>query len=516
MKRWLTCGLCCLAGLILWVSCDSPDSSLSTAIRTVGPALGKADGMDQADQDCRIVLRSIGRQPGTNGYQTRCSDSGCNWLWQGSLEISEDTDVAGVHVLYRLVGESDWWQVEATPGASPQPGFQRYEFSISDHLFGPEIAEEELAATQIELVPMFTSPAGARVYDHNRFAGPFENTTLTEENSFASSDGGVCQPEFGRISFLDSWQDYLSGPLRQGAYLLVDYDLNRLPDCRGTHNGYPAWEMVAHARFTPGGELRSGSVVAFENVMGQPTNTARTEALKIKIPLDATAVELWFENRSGAGSDCQVWDSRYGENYRYEIWPAVTDPRCKDIERWTTIHSDMPYATSPYCLDYTVEQQHSADSCEFYLSGLGDGYMGHYGIPNNWLEAYLTVGPQQGKLLGAGMLTIYQDPRTNEVKQRLTLGRQADAATWQTGFIYEKVGYMGSGSYHYQVLQVAFFIDVQRPTGEAVRLWQSQRGANFSWDEAFSLPVSMHYIPYGKIKYAHGDSVIFDARRTCE
>ena len=114
------------------------------------------------------------------------------------------------------------------------------------------------------------------------------------------------------------------------------------------------------------------------------------------------------------------------------------------------------------------------------------------------------------------MLTIYQDPGETELKQRFTFGRQVDAQTWQTGFIYVKPGYMGAGGYNHQVVQLAFFIDVRRPSGEVIRLWQSRQGANYSWEDAFTLPRSVKYIAYGGIGYANEGSEIFDAKRSCQ
>jgi hypothetical protein len=85
----------------------------------------------------------------------------------------------------------------------------------------------------------------------------------------------------------------------------------------------------------------------------------------------------------------------------------------------------------------------------------------------------------------------------------------------KTGFTFVYTGVMGSGSYHYAVAQMAFFIDVKRVTGEVVRLWQSRQGANYSWDDAFGPPTAKLYIPYGNIQYASDGAGVFDAKQAC-
>jgi len=507
-----------LALLALLSSC-APLAPSGEAVRASAPVIGKADGADQSDHSCQVVLREIGRQPGTDGYKTECTGGVCNWVWDGGVELADG--VSGtVHVLYRLKGDATWWQVDATPATHSQPGFVRHDFSIHEHLFGPSASESELAAARIELIPFLELSDGTRIFDHNRRSGDFDNYVLEQGtygagSGFALGDEGACAPVFGRVSFFDSWGEHLSGTLRQGGYLAIDYAIDRLPKCRGTHNGYPAWDIVAYARFEPGGQLLSGSVRELENVNGQPTNTAHARELALKIPGDATSVQIWFRNYTGAGSSCEAWDSNYGKNYSYSVSPPLSDPRCKDIELWTSVHSDVPYAAVPHCLAYTVDKNVNADSCELYLSGFGEGYVGHYGIPNHWLEAYLTVGPQQGQLLGAGMYTRYYDPAKNETGERFGIARQIDAATWQAGFFHQKTGYMGSGSFSYTVKAMAFFIDVRRPSGEVVRLWQSRHGANYDWNDAFGQPTSTTYIPYGNIQYAGSQAGILDVKRAC-
>ncbi|MBW2732124.1 MAG: hypothetical protein JRH20_06995 [Deltaproteobacteria bacterium] len=320
-------------------------------------------------------------------------------------------------------------------------------------------------------------------------------------------------PALAQIHFTSTWDEHLSGELRQGGRLEVSYDLQRLPECRGTHNGFPAWDTRATLRFSPSGTIVEGSVLAFQNDQGVPTNVAYKVPLVVEIPAGATSVELWFKNSTGAGSSCVAWDSNFNANYHYEIQPAADDPRCKQL--WTKQNSDMPYATTPHCVEHHVGPQYNADHCELYVDGIGHGYMAHYGIPNRWLEAYLKVGPQHGDVRAVGMFSRARNQETGEIDPRVTFARQVSSDTWQTGLITLRSNVMRQEGFAYDIETLAFFVDVRRPNGELARLWQSRHGANYSMSDAFSLPTSMKSIPYGNIQYAHPDAAIFDAQRAC-
>jgi hypothetical protein len=189
---------------------------------------------------------------------------------------------------------------------------------------------------------------------------------------------------------------------------------------------------------------------------------------------------------------------------------------CLDVELESGIHTEdeRMVHNQDYCLDYDLAGQYDANYCEFYVQGFGNGMMGHYGIPYYWLVAYLQVGQQEGEVVGVGMFTRYHDSETGAAGQRFSLGIQVADGIWKTGFVYMTSGMM-MGSYSYVVEDFAFFIDVRRPTGEVVRLWQSRQGANYGLNDVFSLPTIKEYIPYGNIQWANNDSVVFDSRSAC-
>jgi hypothetical protein len=502
------------------VSCAAgagdPGAVGSQAVASQAPLLGKADGSDQADHACAVVLRDLARFPAGADPQVQCVGTACTFVWTGHIDVSMDAfaQAPSVAVLYHRSDDPTWWQVEATPSADGgHVGFYHFGITLNDHLFGPDATADELAGLTIELVPFVRLADGARLFDHNRRPGDFDNYSLDQSTGFALGDNdGTCGVTFGRISFLGTWQNLVNGgALHADGWLGIDYSLDRLPECRGTHNGFPAWDIVANVRFIPGGQVTTGSVRQLQTQNGTPTNDALPLELDVKIPSDATAVEIWFHNFSGAGDSCDAWDSSYGANYRFDVAPRADDPRCLNVETYAG-----NYGGTPSCLAYTIAAQADATGCEVSVKDFGDGYEGHYGIPFNWVETHLVMRPTQGEVLNAGMLTLYTDQKDGTAHTRTSLGVPTDASTYHTGFSYLAEAPYGVGTWHYAVNAVAFFVDVRRPSGDVVRLWQSHGGANYSWNDAFGAGTTQDGIAYGNIKWANDGNAILESRQACQ
>jgi hypothetical protein len=510
--RTLTSFALTLAAL-LSACATEPDQG---AIAARSPVLGKADSGDRADRACQVVLRGVARNPGGDDYEFDCATGECLYVWRGSVEVAEDLPAeAGVHVLYHQSGDPTWWQVDARWEPTGQPGYRRYAFALSEHLWGPGGGHGP--GQSIELVAFVRLPGGQRLFDHNRFTHDFDNHWLSPETYFGTHDGGVCQPTVGTLDFQDNWDEVARGARRQGGYLTLRYDLDRLTQCRGTHNGYPAWDITAFVKFFPGGELFSGSVRALMNDQGQPVNQGVELPYTLKIPAGAEAVEIWFRNHTGAGSGCEAWDSNEGQNYRFEVWPAADHPRCLDVELETGIRteSELMAHNAPACLGYELADQLDAGRCEFHVDGFGHGHMGHYGIPVDWLVTFLRIGALDGRVVNAGLYTRHHDRRTGLDGQRFSLGLEVEPGLWRAGFPFFVTGFQGVQPVDLEVLAFAFFVDLQRPSGEVVRLWHSRQGANYAWGDAFTLPVTPQSIPYGNVQWAHPDSVVLESRRAC-
>lgn len=93
------------------------------------------------------------------------------------------------------------------------------------------------------------------------------------------------------------------------------YDPERLPTCRGGRLGMPSWDIRGYVLFHPGGQRFEGSLVQRRD--GRPIEPAQPMPLTVSMPADARQVELWFANSDARF--CLRWDSRIGQNFRYEV-----------------------------------------------------------------------------------------------------------------------------------------------------------------------------------------------------
>lgn len=116
-------------------------------------------------------------------------------------------------------------------------------------------------------------------------------------------------PVLARATYRADWSETLTGSLRGGGALVIDYDPARLPQCRTTYRGYPAWQIDAVYRFD-GGPARSTPV----NQGGEAV------PVRIDVPANALRIETWFRiSTPYPPTGCTAYDSDYGRNYTFAI-----------------------------------------------------------------------------------------------------------------------------------------------------------------------------------------------------
>ncbi|GIF15776.1 DUF6209 family protein [Actinoplanes teichomyceticus] len=116
-------------------------------------------------------------------------------------------------------------------------------------------------------------------------------------------------PVLARATYQADWSETLTGSLRQGGALVIDYDPARLPQCRTTYRGYPAWQIDAFYRFD-GGPVRSTPV----------NQGAEAIPIRIDVPANAQQIETWFTiGVPYPPTGCSAYDSDYGKNYTFSI-----------------------------------------------------------------------------------------------------------------------------------------------------------------------------------------------------
>ena len=130
-----------------------------------------------------------------------------------------------------------------------------------------------------------------------------------EDCSSCPTDCGACPPV---MSFNKDWTETLGGPIVAGRKLKIHYDWERLPTCRGTHNGCAAWTMTVLYTFDLAVPATETTVV-MQNCQSQQFDPV------IDIPGDAKNVWLWARN-ANAIEGCEAWDSAFGANYMFPVF----------------------------------------------------------------------------------------------------------------------------------------------------------------------------------------------------
>lgn len=140
--------------------------------------------------------------------------------------------------------------------------------------------------------------------------------TPAEEVAGDTGADVVAPPGTPVLSFNADFTETLSGPFVQGGKLVIHYDWSRLPACRGTHNGCPAWTMEVFYSFDLASPAGSVSVVSHscDSSVVDPV---------IDIPSDASDVWFWARN-ANAIEQCEAWDSNYDNNYRFPVFAPGT------------------------------------------------------------------------------------------------------------------------------------------------------------------------------------------------
>ncbi|EYF05356.1 DUF6209 family protein [Chondromyces apiculatus] len=116
------------------------------------------------------------------------------------------------------------------------------------------------------------------------------------------------------LTYADNGSESQYGTITGGSTLMVDYDIDRLGQCRLGYMNFKTWNVHVHYRIDGGAEQVLPLTVAW----GQfDLEFRRQTPAFIPIPVGASEVELWF-----VGTDrgnCVQYDSEYGQNYVYTV-----------------------------------------------------------------------------------------------------------------------------------------------------------------------------------------------------
>lgn len=266
--------------------------------------------------------------------------------------------------------------------------------------------------------------------------------------------------------------------------------------------GGPLAELATHTLTFDG---RTGNNYRYVWWLGEHVARSERDDYHYRFRFSADGGVTWYTLGAGDGPDG-------GEPRRLQVRNDSHDldvPECQPAMRW-----DGATNVFPECLPYALSEEFPASHCELYVNALGRGEVSHNGAWAHWLEAYVRVGAPEGELLEVGMWIRYV--RADEVVEELSVGREIEPSYWLTGFTTGRGIPGGPQLAEADVHAFAFFVDVRRPGGEVVRLWQSAGGANYTLDACYAVPGYIHGIGVGSIEYADDSVALFDGRRACQ
>lgn len=307
--------------LVFSAACAGDSSALQAAD---APAVGKADGSDRADRGCQLVLDHVARLAGPDGSR-QAPDGRRYWVWSGEVLATAAATEAGPPSILYANADAGWWEVTAEQVGVTAGGLIRYRFELAEATVEEGLSAAALSRAQVKLIPFVRAAAGGRLFDHNRIGDDLGTYVVDQASGWQVAADGTCQggARQAGLVFAGDFSERQRGALVAGTRVTVDYNLGRLTTCRGTHNGFPAWDVIAHARFEPSGAMVSGTVRGFDAPGGVPTGGGFAVPWQFDVPAGATSVALWFEN---TGIDCQVWDSNLSANYVFPVVAAPASP----------------------------------------------------------------------------------------------------------------------------------------------------------------------------------------------
>ena len=120
------------------------------------------------------------------------------------------------------------------------------------------------------------------------------------------------------LQFLPDWVQTRQGEILRGGSFAIKFAPERLTGCRRNWRGAEVWDIEALIRFHPRGELVHGGLMDQIRTGGVVTALS-PRSLDITVPGDTTQIEMWFHNFVEIGGRCDAWDSRFGENYWFDV-----------------------------------------------------------------------------------------------------------------------------------------------------------------------------------------------------
>lgn len=147
------------------------------------------------------------------------------------------------------------------------------------------------------------------------------------------------------LTFAADWSVTQSAHVVSGGKATIHYDVARLPGCRASYHGFPAWAISAYYT-VDGGPLFTVPVTQFQN--------------GAVVPVDATFdvepghdLAIWFHASDEYG--CSEWDSRYGNDFHFDIDPGAPALRFP-FPGWSAEQLGSLRAGGEFFVDYDIRR----------------------------------------------------------------------------------------------------------------------------------------------------------------
>ena len=318
-RRFLTLTL-----LTFFSACGVQNTAVSASAESEFANTGQGLATDSADHSCQVILRHIERVPGPGGYATTCGSTGpCFFQWQAVIDIASDLTAGGtVWLQYKSIDATTWSHKQAVQAADAPAGFQRYTVIIDTDTLNATMSNTALQRARLNVLPYLRGADGSRLFDHNRVTEDFATYALVSNNQWSiGEDANVCRSRGASsttLQFKSNFTQAQHGPLLTRGKAVIEYDINRMIGCRGTHNGYPAWDTTAVVKFQPQGTTLERSVRGFDAPNGVPDiSTLHSVPFEFTVPQGTQRIEMWFVN---TGLWCSPqYDSNLGANYQFTV-----------------------------------------------------------------------------------------------------------------------------------------------------------------------------------------------------
>jgi len=147
------------------------------------------------------------------------------------------------------------------------------------------------------------------------------------------------------LTFAADWSVAQSAPVIAGGKATIHYDVARLPNCRATYHGLPAWGISAFYA-VDGGQAFTQPVTQFQNGVVNPVDAT------FDVP-PGNDLAVWFSNSDEYG--CSQWDSDYGRNFHFAL---VADAPALHFRwpSWSEEQSAPLVAGHDFLVDYDIRR----------------------------------------------------------------------------------------------------------------------------------------------------------------